>query len=120
MTSNHKRDEFTTKKKDDKTKSFEVQKSTKGKGLACQDQDIEESLVKKARMGSPRAAKGSGSMGRITQLRKDGDNLERVPRNTRNEEHIYPSPAPSGAAKNQKAWRVIIHEQKSGTLGNPE
>ena len=46
--------------------------------------------------------------------------LKRVPRNTRNEEHICPSQAPSGAAKNQKAWRVTIHEQKAGTSGNPE
>ena len=31
MTSNHKRDEFTTKKKDGKPKIFEAQKSTEGK-----------------------------------------------------------------------------------------
>ena len=43
MTSNHKRDEFTTKKRDGKPKSFEAQKSTKGKDLAFQDQGVEES-----------------------------------------------------------------------------
>ena len=43
MTSNHKRDEFTTKKKDGKPKIFEAQKSTEGKDLACQDQRIKES-----------------------------------------------------------------------------
>ena len=34
MTSNHKRNEFTTKKKDGMPKSFEAQKSTEGKGLS--------------------------------------------------------------------------------------
>jgi len=43
-----------------------------------------------------------------------------VPQNTRNEEQICPSQAPSSAAKNQKVWRVTIHEQKAGTSGNPE
>ena len=50
----------------------------------------------------------------------DWDSSIGVPRNTRNEEQIYPSQVPSGAAKNQKAWKVTIHEQKAGTLGNPE
>ena len=69
MTSNHKRDEFTTKKKDGKPKIFEAQKSTEGKGLACQDQGIEKGPTERARPGSPRAAKGSGSLGRTSQLR---------------------------------------------------
>ena len=69
MTSNHKRDEFTTKKKDGKPKSFEAQKSMEGKGLACQDQGIEESLAERAGPGSLGVAKGSGSLGRIAQLR---------------------------------------------------
>ena len=69
MSSNHKRDEFSTKKKDGKPKSFEAQKSKEGKGLACQDQGIEESPAKRAGTGSPRAAKGSGSLGCIAQLR---------------------------------------------------
>ena len=41
MTSNHKKDEFNTKKKDGKPKSFEAQKYTEGKDLAFQDQGIE-------------------------------------------------------------------------------
>ena len=50
----------------------------------------------------------------------DGDSLRGVPRNTRNEEQICPFQVPSGAAKNQKAWKVTIHEQKAGTFGNPK
>ena len=50
----------------------------------------------------------------------DWDSSRRVPQNTRNEEHICPSQVPSGAAKNQKTWKVTIHEQKAGTLGNPK
>ena len=64
--------------------------------------------------------KGSGSSGRVAQLKWDWDNSKGVPRNTRNEEQICPSQAHSGVAKNQKAWRVTIHEQKAGTSGNPE
>ena len=70
--------------------------------------------------GYPQATKGSGSSGRAAQLEWDWDSSKKVPRNTRNEEQICPSQAPSGAAKNQKAWRVTIHEQKAGTSGNPE
>lgn len=69
MTSNHKRDEFTTKKKDCKSKSFEAQKSTKGKDLASLDQGVEESPAERARPGSSGATKGSRSLGRTTQLR---------------------------------------------------
>ena len=69
MTSNHKRDEFTTKKKDCKSKSFEAQKSTTGKDLASQDQGVEESPTERAGSGSSGATKGSGSLGRTTQLR---------------------------------------------------
>ena len=68
--------------------------------------------------GSPEAARGSGSLGCAAQW--DWDSSKGVPRNTRNEEQICPSQAPNGAAKNQKAWRVTIHEQKAGILGNPE
>ena len=50
----------------------------------------------------------------------DWDNLGGVPQNTRNEEQICPSQVPSGVAKNQKAWKMTIHEQKTGTSGNPE
>ena len=70
--------------------------------------------------GYPEAAKGSGSSGRATQLMWDWDSSRGVPRNTRNEEQICHSQVPSGVAKNQKAWKVTIHEQKVGTLGNPE
>ena len=42
----------------------------------------------------------------------DGDSLRGVPRNTRNEEQICPFQVPSGAAKNQKAWKVTIHEKR--------
>ena len=42
-----------------------------------------------------------------------------MPRNTRNEEQICPSQAPSSVVKNHKVWRVTIHEQKAGTSGNP-
>ena len=60
-------------------------------------------------LGSPEVAKGSGSSGRAAQW--DWDISKGVPRNIRNEEQICPSQAPSGAAKNQRAWRVTIHEQ---------
>ena len=50
----------------------------------------------------------------------DWDSLRRVPRNIRNEEQICLSQVPSGATKNQKTWKVTIHEQKAGTSGNPE
>ena len=40
-----------------------------------------------------------------------------MPRNTRNKGQICPSQAPSDA-RNQKAWRATIREQKAGTLGN--
>ena len=70
--------------------------------------------------GSLEVTRGSGSSGRAAQLKWDWDSSKGVPRNTRNEEQICPSQAPSGAAKNQKAWRVTIHEQKTGTPGNPE
>ena len=69
MTSNHKRDEFTAKKKDGKPKSFEAQKPMERKDLASQDQGVEESPVERAGLGSLGAAKGLGSLGRTTQLR---------------------------------------------------
>ena len=69
MTSNHKRDEFITKKKDGKPKCFEAQKSTEGKDLASQDQGVEETPVERAGPGSPGDTKGSGSLGCTTQLR---------------------------------------------------
>ena len=50
----------------------------------------------------------------------DWDSSRGVPRNTRNEEQICPSQAPSGVAKNQRAWRVITYEQKASTSGNPK
>ena len=62
--------------------------------------------------------RGLGSSGRAAQW--DWDNSKGVLRNTRNEEQICPSQAPNGAAKNQKASRVTIHEQKAGTPGNPK
>ena len=64
-------------------------------------------------LGSPEAARGSGSSECAAQW--DWDSSKGVPRNTRNEEQICPSQALNGAAKNQKAWRVTIHEQKAGT-----
>ena len=70
--------------------------------------------------GSPKAARGSGSSWRAAQLKWDWDSSKGVPRNTRNEEQICPSQAPNGAAKNQKTWKVTIHEQKASTPGNPE
>ena len=69
MTSNHKRDEFTAKKKDGKPKSFEAQKPMERKDLASQDQGVEESPVERVGLGSPRATKGSGSLGCTAQLR---------------------------------------------------
>ena len=50
MTSNHKRDEFTTKKKDGKLKSFEAQKPTERKDLASLDQGVEESPKERSTM----------------------------------------------------------------------
>ena len=50
----------------------------------------------------------------------DWDSSRGVLRNTRNEEQICHSQVPGGAAKNQKAWKMIIHEQKAGISGNPE
>ena len=70
--------------------------------------------------GYSEAARGLGSSGRAAQLMWDWDRSRGVPRNTRNEEQICPSQVPSGATKNQKAWKVTIHEQKAGTSGNPE
>ena len=69
MTSNHKRHEFTTKKNDGKPKSFETQKPMERKDLASQDQGVEESPTERAGPGSLGATKGSGSLGRTTQLR---------------------------------------------------
>jgi len=43
-----------------------------------------------------------------------------VLRNTRNEEQIRPYQPPNDAERNQKAWRLTIHEQGAGTWGNPE
>ena len=71
-------------------------------------------------LGYLEAARGSGSSGRATQLKWDWNSSKGVPQNTRNEKQICPFQAPSGAAKNQKAWRVTIHEQKARTSGNPE
>ena len=70
--------------------------------------------------GYPEAARGLGSSGRAAQLMWDWDSSRGVTRNTRNEEHICPFQVPSGAAKNQKAWKVTIHEQKAGTSRNLE
>ena len=69
MTSNHKRDEFTTKKKDGKLKSFEAQKPTERKDLASLDQGVEESPKERVGSGSLGATKGSRSLGRTAQLR---------------------------------------------------
>ena len=41
-------------------------------------------------------------------------------KNTRNEEHICLYQPPYDVERNQKAWRLITHEQKAGTSGNPE
>ena len=41
-----------------------------------------------------------------------------MPRNTRNKGQICLSQAPS-AARNQKAWRATIREQKANTSENP-
>ena len=62
MTSDHKRDEFTTKKKDGKPKRFEAQIHKK-KSLAYLDQGIKESPAERAGPRSPKATKGSGSLG---------------------------------------------------------
>ena len=49
---------------------------------------------KKAESGSPEAAKDSGSLRRVAQLRQDKDNLKETPKNTRNERQICPSQTP--------------------------
>ena len=64
--------------------------------------------------------RGSGSLGHVAQLKWDWDSSKGVPRNTRNVKQICHSQAPNCIAKNQKAWRVTIHKQKIGTLGNPK
>ena len=47
------------------------------------------------------------------------DEIETVqkgaPRNTKNEGHIRPSQSPSDVERKQKAYRIIIHEQRAGT-----
>ena len=78
-----------------------------------------KSPVERTELGSPEAAKGSGSSGCAAQLKWDWDNSKGVPWNTRNEGQICPSQAPSDAAKNQKAWRALTREQKASTSGNP-
>ena len=50
------------RKKNGKPKRFEAHER---KSLACQDKRIEGSPVEKAGLGSPEAAKGSGSLGHI-------------------------------------------------------
>ena len=74
------------------------------------------------RIGSryPEATRGSRSSGHAAQLGWDRDNSKRAPRNTRNEEQIRPSQSPNDAERNQKAWRVTIHEQGVSTSGNRE
>jgi len=90
------------------------------KSPACQDQKIKESLVGRIGPGYLEAAKGSGSSGHATQLGWDWDSSKRAPRNTRGKGQIRPSQSPSDAERNQKAWRVTIHEQGVGISGNPE
>ena len=70
--------------------------------------------------GYPEATRGSRSSGHAAQLGWDWDNSKRAPRNTRNEEQIRPSQSPNDAERNQKAWKVTIHEQGVGTSSNPE
>ena len=70
--------------------------------------------------GYPEVAKGSGSLGHATQLGWDWDNSKRARRNTKNKGQIRPSQSSSDAERNQKVWRIIIHEQGAGTLSNPE
>ena len=41
-------------------------------------------------------------------------------RNTRNKEQIRPYQPPNDAKRNQRAWGLTIHEQRTGTSGNPE
>ena len=48
----------------------------------------------------PDNARGSGSSGHAAQLTWDWDSLKGITWNTRNEEHICLSQAPSDAAKN--------------------
>ena len=69
ITSNHKKDEFTTKKKRMVSPKVLKPKIHGQKSLACQDQGIEESPTERAGPGSLGAAKGSGSQGRTAQLR---------------------------------------------------
>ena len=64
--------------------------------------------------------RGPGLSGCGAQLMWDWDHSGGVPQNTRNEEQICISQASSGVAKNQRAWRVKIHEQKASTSRNPE
>ena len=66
------------------------------------------------------AARGLGFLRRAAQLGWDWDSSKRAPRNTRKEEQIRPFQSPNDAERNQKAWRVIIHEQGAGTSGNLE
>ena len=68
----------------------------------------------------PEAARGSGSLGDAAQLGWDWDSSKRAPRNTRNEGQIRPSQPSNDEERNQKTWRVTIHEQGAGISGNPE
>ena len=40
--------------------------------------------------------------------------------NARNKEHIHIYQPPNDVERNQRTWGLTIHEQRAGTLGNPE
>ena len=96
------------------------EKKKKAKSPAYQDQKIKESPVGRIGSGYLEVARGSRSLGRATQLGWDWDSSKRAPRNTKNEGQIRPSQSSCNAERNQKAWRIKIHEQGAGTSSNPE
>ena len=90
------------------------------KSPAYPDQRIKGSPVGRTGLGYLETARGSGSLRCVAQLGWDWDSSKKAPRNTRNEGQIRHSQPPNDVERNQKTWRVTIHEQGAGILGNPE